>query len=363
MILVMMLGNAIFDIATMVSLVAGIYLYDTYFLLPQGYQIKLFFCLFSIISCYSWTTFLHFYLSQKEKRKIKGTFASFVAPAVVEQMLADPDKVKVGGEKKNITVFFSDVRDFTSISEKLTPEELSICLNQYMGVMTDIIFDTFGTLDKYIGDAIVAFWGAPLDVENHAYQAVRAGLQMIEALPAVNDRFREQGYPEFKHGIGINTGDCSVGNMGSDKIFQYTALGDSMNLGARLESLCKFYGVQLNISEYTKAAIPDELAKEFTFRILDKVRVKGKEEPVVMYEVLHSTHPFMLDSDALKDYEEAFDSYLHKDFQKAIDLLSPLTEKYPDDKSCKRVKESCENYIQNPPPADWDGVFTHTTKG
>lgn len=363
MVVIMFFGNAILDLSTMLMLGFGMFLYDTYVLIPQGYQIKLFFCLFSVISCYSWTTFLHFYLSQKEKRKIKGTFASFVAPAIVEQMLAHPDKVKVGGEKKNITVFFSDVRDFTSISEKLTPEELSICLNQYMGVMTDIIFETFGTLDKYIGDAIVAFWGAPLDVENHAYQALKAALKMIEALPAVNDKFREQGFPEFKHGIGLNTGDCSVGNMGSDKIFQYTALGDSMNLGARLESLCKFYGVQLNVSEYTLAAIPEELKSEFTIRILDKVRVKGKEEAVTIYEVLHATHPFKLDEQALKDYLQAFDYYLNQQFSQAIDLLNPLCEKYPEDKSCNRVKESCERYMQNPPTPDWDGVYTHTTKG
>ena len=215
-------------------------------------------------------------------------------------MLANPDLVKVGGEKKNITVFFSDVRDFTSISEKLTPEELSSCLNQYMGVMTDIIFKTSGTLDKYIGDAIVAFWGAPLVVENHAYKAVKAAIEMIEVLPSINESFREQGFPEFKHGIGLNTGDCSVGNMGSDTIFQYTALGDSMNLGARLESLCKYYGVQLNISEFTKDAIPPELQKNLTFRILDKVRVKGKEEAVTIYEVLHPSHPFMKDSEALQ---------------------------------------------------------------
>lgn len=363
MVLIMFFGNAILDLFTMLGLGIGMYIYDTYFLLPAGYQIKLFFVLFSIISCYSWTTFLHFYLSQKEKRKIKGTFASFVAPAVVEQMLANPDMVKVGGEKKNITVFFSDVRDFTSISEKLTPEELSICLNQYMGVMTDIIFETFGTLDKYIGDAIVAFWGAPIDVDNHAYHAVDAAIQMIEALPAVNERFEEQGFPLFKHGIGINTGDCSVGNMGSDKIFQYTALGDSMNLGARLESLCKFYGVQLNVSEFTLAAIPDELKQNLKYRTLDKVRVKGKEEAITMYEVFHPSHHLYTDQESAIAYEKAFECYQNMEFKEAIEILTPLTEKYPDDKSCARVKKSCEDYIETPPPADWDGVFTHTTKG
>lgn len=362
-ILVMLLNNALLDILTMIFLVGGIYTFDVLYLIPQGYQLKLFFCLLCVISIYSWSTFLNFYLTNKEKKQIKGTFSSFVSPAVVDEMLANPELVKVGGEKKNITVFFSDVRDFTSISEKLTPEELSSCLNQYMGVMTDIIFKTSGTLDKYIGDAIVAFWGAPLKVENHAYKAVQAAIEMIEVLPSINDSFREQGFPEFKHGIGLNTGDCSVGNMGSDTIFQYTALGDSMNLGARLESLCKYYGVQLNISEYTKDAIPPELQKNLTFRILDKVRVKGKEEAVTIYEVLHPSHPFMKDPDALQGYLTAFDMYLEQNFQGAADILTPLVEKYPQDKSCKRVLDFSLGYIENPPPADWDGVYTHTTKG
>ncbi len=360
--IVMLFGHAILDLLTVNLIVVAFFILDTYYLLPRGYEIKLFFCLLSPIACYSWTTFLHFYLASKEKKYIKGTFSRFVAPAIVNQMLDNPDKVKIGGEKKNITVFFSDVRDFTNISEKLTPEELSICLNQYMGVMTDILFDHYGTLDKYIGDAIVAYWGAPIHVENHAYHAVKASLLMIDAIPGINERFREQGFPEFQHGIGLNTGDCSVGNMGSDKIFSYTALGDNMNLGARVEALCKFYGVQLNITEYTKDALSEELQKEFTFRILDKVKVKGKERPVILWEVLHDTHDFKTDPQALKTYSEAFFAYQNKDFQKALDLLAPLCEKYPKDKSCKRVSETCQGFINNPPGEDWDGVYTHTSK-
>ena len=362
-IIVMLFGNAIVDLFTINLIVISFFLFDTYYLLPRGYEIKLFFCLLSPLACYSWTTFLHFYLAQNEKKYIKGTFSRFVAPAIVDQMLSNPDKVKVGGEKKHITVFFSDVRDFTSISEKLSPEELSICLNQYMGIMTDILFDHYGTLDKYIGDAIVAYWGAPLDVKNHAYHAVKASLLMIDAIPEINERFKEQGFPEFQHGIGLNTGDCSVGNMGSDKIFSYTALGDNMNLGARAEALCKFYGVQLNITEYTKDAIPKDLVKEFTFRLLDKVRVKGKELPVILWEVLHDAHDFKKDPEALETYMEAFFAYQKMEFQRAIDLVIPLVEKYPNDKSCKRVLETCQNFLKNHPGDDWDGVYTHTTKG
>jgi adenylate cyclase len=362
-IIVMMFGNAILDLLMVNAIAIGFFLLDTYVLLPKGYEIKLFFAIFSPVACYSWSTFLHFYLASKEKKYIKGTFSRFVAPAIVDQMLANPDKVKIGGEKKEITVFFSDVRDFTSISEKLTPEELSTCLNQYMGVMTDILFENYGTLDKYIGDAIVAYWGAPLDVENHAYHAVKSALLMIDKLPVVNERFKEQGFPLFEHGIGLNTGVCSVGNMGSDKIFSYTALGDNMNLGARAEALCKYYGVQLNITEYTKNAISPEHQKEFKFRILDKVRVKGKEIPVTLWEVLDKAHCLYDDPQGLEDYMEAFQAYQNQEFQRAVDLLRPLVEKYSNDKSCKRVLEFSEGFIEVPPPTNWDGVFTHTSKG
>lgn len=362
-IIIQVFGHAIFDIFAVLLIGGGLFFGDTYFLTPKGYEIKLFFCLFSVVACYSWNTFLSFYLSTKEKKKIKGTFSRYVSPAIVDQMLDDPTKLKVGGERKNITVFFSDVRDFTTISEKLTPEQLSYSLNHYMGIMTDLIFQNNGTLDKYIGDAIVAFWGAPLPIENHPYQAITAALKMIEILPSINEKFKAEGLPEFKHGIGLNTGDCSVGNMGSDKIFAYTALGDTMNLGARVESLCKYYGVQLNVSENTIAALTEEQRKSLSFRTLDKVRVKGKEQPVTLYEGLHSTHPFKLDPESLAAYEEAFHCYQTKKFGDAIVLLQPIHEKYPEDKSTKRVLHSCEDFIKNPPPENWDGVFTHTTKG
>jgi adenylate cyclase len=361
-VLIMLYKNAIVHLIGLILLVAGLFYLDTFYLLPRGYEIKLFFCLFSPVASYSWLTFLEFYITNKEKNKIKGTFSSYVSPAVVEEMINNPDKVRVGGEKKNITVFFSDVRDFTSISEKLTPEELARCLNIYMGVMTDIIFKHHGTLDKYIGDAIVSFWGAPMPLQNHPYHAVSAALEMIEALPNVNEQNKALGFPELKHGIGLNTGECSVGNMGSDKIFQYTALGDNMNLGARLESLCKFYGVELNVSEYTIEAIPEDLRATLTYRVLDRVRVKGKEKPVTIYEVFHSTHPFKLDKEALADYNRAFELYQTQKFKEASEILKRLTEKHPQDKSCKRILKACEDFISFPPPPDWDGVFTHTSK-
>lgn len=361
-ILIMLLGNAVLDFFAVNIIIVTLLYIDTYYLIPKGYNVRLFFCFLSVLLCYSWSTFLHFYQSNKEKKKIKGTFSRYLAPSIVNDLLKNPDKLKLGGEKKNITVFFSDVRDFTSISEKLTPEQLTQCLNIYMTMMTDTLFEHKGTLDKYIGDAMVAYWGAPVELPNHAYWAVKGAIQMIERLPAINEQFQKEGFPIFKHGIGLNTGECSVGNMGSNQIFSYTALGDNMNLGARLESLCKFYGVQLNISEYTKNAIPEDLQKEFKFRTLDKVRVKGKENAVTIYEVLHPTHHLYQDDETLRIYELAFSMYQTQKFDEAIKLLADLHHKYPEDKSFERILHICRDFKEVPPPPGWDGTYTHKSK-
>lgn len=358
----MLFGHAILDFMV-VNLIIGGFLYiDTYYFIPRGYNIRLFFCLFSVVLCYSWSTFLHFYQSNKEKKKIKGTFSRYLAPSIVNDLLKNPDKVRLGGEKKNITVFFSDVRDFTSISEKLTPEQLTLCLNKYMTMMTDTLFENKGTLDKYIGDAMVAYWGAPVELANHPYWAIKGAIEMIERLPEINEEFKRDGFPIFKHGIGLNTGECSVGNMGSNQIFSYTALGDNMNLGARLESLCKFYGVQLNVSEYTKNAIPEELANEFTFRTLDKVRVKGKENALTIYEVLHPSHHLYNDKETLELYEQSFAMYLKQNFKEASDILKTLKDKYPEDKTFERMLVICLDFLEVPPPPGWDGTYTHKSK-
>ena len=358
----MLLGHAVIDFFAVFLIMAGLFYLDSYYFIPRGYNNRLFFCLFSVLSCYSWSTFLHFYQSNKEKKKIKGTFSRYLAPSIVNDLLKNPEKVRLGGEKKNITVFFSDVRDFTSISEKMTPEQLTLCLNKYMTMMTDTLFEHNGTLDKYIGDAMVAYWGAPVDLQNHSYWAVKGAIQMIERLPLVNEEFARDGFPQFKHGIGLNTGECSVGNMGSNQIFSYTAIGDNMNLGARLESLCKYYDVQLNISEYTKNAIPLELASEFTFRTLDKVKVKGRENSVTIYEVIHPTHHLINFKDDLQTYENAFLMYLNKKFTKASEVFQELHDKHPKDKNFERMLQTCQDFIAVPPPINWDGSYTHMSK-
>jgi adenylate cyclase len=356
--IVMYFGNPIIDFLTLAGLIASIYYADFIYFLPIGYELRLFFTFVSLVLSYSWITGINFSQSNKDKKKIKGAFSRYVAPSIVNDMLDHPDKLKVGGERRDITCMFSDVRDFTSISEMLTANQLASALNRYMGEMTDIVFATNGTLDKYIGDAIVAFWGAPLDIGDHVTQAVDAGVKMLEALPAINAEFKEKDLPEFKIGLGLNSGECNVGNMGSDQIFAYTALGDTMNLGARLESSCKFYGAQILISEYTY----DRMDKsKFTTRLIDFVQVKGKTEPVKVYEVLYSYHPLMQDLESLNTFKEGYQDFVDKNFKEAIAKFNKVLEKAPEDKSSLRLKENCEEYLENPPAEGTDHTITVRT--
>lgn len=338
-------GNAFFDTAVILGLIAGTYFADKMYFLPEGYEIRLFYTYLCFISCYTWNTFLKFYEANKEKKQIRGTFARYVAPTVVDEMLKDPDKLHVGGTKMDITCLFSDVRDFTKISEGLSANELAHSLNLYMGAMTDIVFDTKGTLDKYIGDAIVALWGAPIPIGNHAQHAVEAAIKMMNKLPSINEEFKKLGRPVFNVGIGLNSGDCSVGNMGSERIFSYTALGDNMNLGARLESLCKHYGAQILISDMTLERL--DLTNIKT-RPIDKVVVKGKTQAVGVHEVLHDHHWLIKNTEGLEKYLSAYRLFQEKEFQKAHDIFHELLKEHDGDKPSKRLRDLCKKFIDGP---------------
>lgn len=215
---------------------------------------------------------------EREQRKIKAMFGKYVSPDVVAQMIDNPPEL--GGVDKELTVFFSDIRGFTSLSETLSPQELVKHLNEYLSAMTDIILETSGTLDKYVGDEIMCFWGAPLEVKDHAYKACCCALLQIKKLAELNSRWPKER--QISIGIGINTGIMTVGNMGSKGRMNYTLMGDNVNLGARLEGTNKVYGTTIIVSEATYALVKDQ----FIFRELDTIRVKGKNRPVVMYELL-----------------------------------------------------------------------------
>jgi len=219
---------------------------------------------------------------QKEKRYIRQTFSKFVSKSVVDDLLKHPEKLKLGGDKKILTVLFSDIRGFTSISEKLTPEQLVEHLNEYLQAMTDIVMKYNGTLDKYVGDEIMAFWGAPIPQEDHAYLACKASLEMMSVLHRLNEYWDGLGKPKLDIGIGLNSGDMVVGNMGSTSRMDYTLMGDNVNLGARLEGTNKVYGTKVIISEFTYEFVKDRIVA----RELDLIRVKGKHLPVKIYELI-----------------------------------------------------------------------------
>ncbi len=219
---------------------------------------------------------------EREKRHVRQTFSKFVSKSVVDELLKSPEKLKLGGEKKELTVLFSDIRGFTTLSERMTPEELVVKLNHYLQIMTDIVIHYDGTLDKYVGDEIMAFWGAPIPQDNHALLACRAAVEMIERLDEMNRQWRGQGLPVLDIGIGINSGPMIVGNVGSTSRMDYTLIGDNVNLGARLEGTNKIYRTHIIISEFTYEQVKDQVV----VRELDLIRVKGKEKPVTIYELL-----------------------------------------------------------------------------
>ncbi len=354
------LREPLLEAVTLAFVALSAFFLDRFYFSANGYLIRLFFCELSFLSLYAWFTILNVFEQAREKKKIRDTFTRYVAPEIVKEMLANPEKLKVGGEKKELSMLFSDVRDFTSISERLTPQELSSLLNLYMGKMTDILFSTHGTLDKYIGDALVGFWGAPVDVPEQAYQAVRGATMMLEALPEINQEFERRKFPKINIGIGINTGEVNVGNMGSDKIFAYTALGDHMNLASRLESLTKYYGANLLISEFTEAKLGSRRS-EFCLRAIDKVRVKGRSSAVTIFEVLPSWHPMRVDG-AIELFARAYEQYLAANFGEAEKLMSSVLALCPTDKASERFRHAAQEYQQKPPPESWDGVTNYDTK-
>ncbi len=304
-----------------------------------------------------------YYIGSKEKRFIKNAFQHYLSPTVIKQLTENPDMLKLGGEKKVLTAFFSDVASFSTISEKLTPEELVNLLNEYLTDMTDIILEYEGTVDKFEGDAIIAFFGAPVSYEDHARRACLVSIDMQKRLAELRKKWsHEKHWPEHVHNmkmrIGLNTGPMVVGNMGSKTRMDYTMMGDSVNLASRLEGANKQYGTYNMISEFTY-----EAAKDFIeARELDMIRVVGKSEPVKVYQLLCRKGELTEDSDKLyKLFTKAIELYRDQQWDKAILKFEDVI-KLNDDEPSKRYIERCKQFKLNPPPKDWDGVFTLTTK-
>lgn len=305
-------------------------------------------------------TAYNYVTERKQKALIKGMFSQYVNPAFVEELVNHPEKLRLGGERKELTVLFSDVAGFTTISESLTPEKLVALLNDYLSIMTDIVFATGGTLDKYEGDAIMAFWGAPIPQDDHALRACRAALEMQKALIRIRGRWEREGKPYINVRIGLSTGDMVVGNMGGRGKFDYTVMGDSVNLGSRLEGANKEYGTNIMISQKTYEHVKnDVIARE-----LDLLVVKGKTEPIAVYELVGLASDSIPPSyeNFLKYYNLGLQHYRRKEWEAAIAAFQEALKYEPDDHPSKMYISRVRAYQESPPPPEWNGVFILKTK-
>ncbi|CAB1368576.1 CHASE2 domain-containing protein [Denitratisoma oestradiolicum] len=311
-----------------------------------------------VIALYGMNMSWGYFVESRSKRQLTGLFGQYVPPELVEEMSRDPENYSMAGRKAELTVLFSDVRGFTTISEGLEPDQLAALMNEYLGAMTQVIRGHRGTLDKYIGDAIMAFWGAPVEDFQHARNAVLTALHMQEALHELNKVLVTKGWPELKIGVGVNTGTMTVGDMGSPVRQSYTVMGDAVNLGSRLEGITKQYGVGIIVGESTR----ELLKKEVVFRELDRVRVKGKDEPVGIYEPLGlegQVDRALLDE--LKLWNQALRAYRSQDWDQAeltLMNLSRISQRYLYELYMQRIA----HYRKEPPDADWDGVWKFETK-
>jgi len=299
-----------------------------------------------------------YFVESRTKRQITNLFGQYVPSELVDEMSRHPESVSMEGESREMSVLFSDVRGFTSISEGLDPKELSLLMNEFLTPLSRVVYKHRGTIDKYMGDCIMAFWGAPLPDSSHARNAIIAGLEMQATLSSLQARFTERGWPPIKIGVGVNTGRVSVGNMGSEVRVAYTVMGDEVNLASRLEGITKQYGVGIIVGENTREAVPD-----FVYRELDHVRVKGKDKPIAIYEPLGLLSEVGKDVlDELKVFHEMRRLYRKQNWEQAelqlmnLQRMSPHTELY------RVYVQRIAHFRKMPPVADWDGVYVFETK-
>ncbi len=310
---------------------------------------------FAVIIAFLVSSLLNYAVEGRQRRFIKNVFSHYLSPEVIDRIMDDPSLLRLGGERREVTSFFSDVAGFTSISEKLSPEELVHFLNDYLSEMTEIILAFGGTLDKYEGDAIIAFWNAPLDQPDHALRACRAALRCQHRLAELRTKFIEMTGHEVTMRIGLNSGPAVVGNMGSGRRFDYTAMGDTINLASRLEGACKLYQVQVMAGEETYSRVKDLIV----VREVDIVRVVGRATPVRIYEILGEKGSLPdAEMEKLRLFEAGREFYLGRAWDQAMACF----EKLAPDPLAKIYIQRCLSLRQDPPPEDWDGVFVITQK-
>jgi len=311
-----------------------------------------------LLILYVLQTSYNFFVESRRERRITHLFGQYVPREIVEEMSRRGEHYSLEGESRQMTVLFSDIAGFTTLSERFEPRQLTQLMQCYLTPLTRIIHEHRGTIDKYIGDAIMAFWGAPLADSEHARHAVAAALAMARGLRALDDDFRARGWPPLRARTGLNSGVMNVGNMGSEFRVSYTVLGDAVNLASRLEGAAKQYGVEIVISEYTRALVP-----EYACRELDRVRVKGRTQPVAMFEPLGLTEDLDAEQNAeLTEYDEVLRAYRRQDWNRAEAGFQRLRERQPNHRLYALYLERLATLRAGPPLVDWDGVFNLETK-
>ncbi|HEV7412842.1 MAG TPA: adenylate/guanylate cyclase domain-containing protein [Casimicrobiaceae bacterium] len=304
---------------------------------------------------FAWNMLAGFMREERKIRRVSAMFGEYVPRERVAQMVESGERYSMVGESRTMTVLFCDVRDFTAVSENLPPRELSAMLNAYLTPMTEIIHAHHGTVDKYVGDAIMAFWGAPIDNPNHARDAILAALAMQRRMSSLAEEFNKRGWPELAIGVGINSGAMNVGDMGSEFRKAYTVLGDAVNLASRLEGLTKEYGVAVIIGEEARAAVSDIRCRE-----IDRVRVKGRANPVTIFEPLPEAEEAI--AGELAAWEKALLQYRERRFADAAASLAALASAHPATRLYAYFAQRCAMYAAARPPADWDGATNFATK-
>ena len=310
---------------------------------------------FAVVMSFTTAMVLNYSFEGRQKRFIKSVFRHYLSPDVIDRVLENPSLLRLGGEKRIITSFFSDVAGFTSISESLSPEDLVNLLNDFLSEMTNIILSYGGTLDKYEGDAIIAFWNAPLDQPDHAVRACRAALECQKRLEELRPVFAQKSGHELLMRVGLNSGPAVVGNMGSHSRFDYTAMGDTINMASRLEGACKHYSVPILVGDTTFQMAKDAIAA----REVDLIRVVGKSKPERVYQILEEKSQASPDmQENVATFHQALDLYRNKRWDDALNLF----RKIKDDKLSAVYVSRIEQLKQNPPPGDWSGIYDLTQK-
>ncbi len=350
--------KAVAGIGLSLALIGAFVLANAAIFIRYNVWMNLIYPLLTMMTIYLGITVYRYVTEEREKKKVRGAFQYYLTASVVNEILKDPSKLKLGGDKKNLSVMFSDIRGFTSISEKLTPEELVHLLNEYLTAMTDVVFKYDGLLDKYIGDAIMAVFGAPLDQPDHAIRACRTAIEMMTELRRLREKWAAEGRPDVNIGVGINTGDMVVGNMGSQMRFDYTVMGDSVNLASRLEGTNKEYGTNIIISEFTHEQVKDE----FFCRELDFVQVKGKKRPVRIFELFGDRKEAAQWQEFVSRFETGLADYRAGYWDEALAAFRSVLEVRPEDYPSQLYIGRCEALKEHPPEGAWDGVFTMKTK-